>query len=128
MKVNKMYLHSEYKGVLDRMSINKKDFCALLSKRLREERVRFNLKQSEIAAYCGLNVRSWGTYERALAVPDATVIANLVELGFDIIYLFTGERASTEALSADEQILLMKYRKANAGIKFGINNILDAQG
>lgn len=50
-------------------------------------------------------------YERGERVPDADFLARASELGLDVLYVITGQRA-VGSVSADEAALLEAYRAA----------------
>lgn len=100
-------------------------FLSDFSERLKEERIRLNQKQNDIAKVCEISARTWGKYEHAESLPDASVLSKLSYIGFDVLYLLTGNRSPVIALNLDEQILLARYRRANDGVRFGINSILE---
>lgn len=88
--------------------------------RLREERDRLDLTQTEAAALCGVARETWSRYEAGSMSPGLEVLAALAGRGADIGYVLTGERAGAYAaapaaqpLTAKEKSLLDNYRAAS---------------
>ena len=84
----------------------------LFSIRLKTERTRLGLTQTEIASKCGISREMWGKYERGVAMPGSEVLFSLAATGVDIGYLFSGEKVNKD-LTAQEQTLLEDYRESN---------------
>jgi transcriptional regulator with XRE-family HTH domain len=85
--------------------------------RLRVERMRMGLSQEELAALGGKGKQAQLNYESGSRAPDANYLLALAEAGVDIVYVLTGERASTNAdavvLNDDEREILRKFRLLN---------------
>ncbi|MHA6894768.1 helix-turn-helix domain-containing protein [Ralstonia pseudosolanacearum] len=81
----------------------------LLGERLAEERKRKALNQTDFAALGGVSLKTQVLYEKSERVPDASYLAAVAAEGVDILYVVTGELAST-GMSPDEQALLAAYR------------------
>ena len=58
-------------------------------------------------------------YEKGERSPDSEYFAAIASIGADVQYIITGIRSAT-ALLADEQLLLERYRAANASGKQAI--------
>lgn len=86
-----------------------------IGERLKKERVRLGLNQSDFAAIGGAHRKSQGNYELGERYPDAAYLAAIAAAGADIRYIVTGERDGPppEALSANERELLALYRVAS---------------
>lgn len=69
------------------------NLSSLIGERLKAERVRIGLKQSEIAEKIGVSREMWGKYERGVAIPGGEVLFSFAAAGADIHYLATGERS-----------------------------------
>ncbi|WP_282395759.1 helix-turn-helix transcriptional regulator [Pseudomonas sp. PS01298] len=63
-----------------------------ITQRLREERLRLGLTQSELAAFGGVKVNAQNVYERGIRVPNAIYLANIAKAGVDVLYVLTGGR------------------------------------
>lgn len=84
----------------------------LFSVRLKNERTRLGLTQTEIASKCGISREMWGKYERGVALAGSEVLFSLAAVGVDIGYLFSGEKVNKD-LTNQEQALLEDYRHMN---------------
>jgi len=96
--------------------------------RLREERTRLGLKQEDMATAGGVNRNTQGSYERGGRNPDTAYLAAVAGLGIDVYYIVTGTRLpeSLEALSADDEQLLKRYRSISADDQKAIRRFLQA--
>ncbi|WP_434771130.1 helix-turn-helix domain-containing protein [Pseudomonas entomophila] len=75
--------------------------------RLREERTRLGLNQTDFAAIPGVTKNSQLNYEKGERSPDATYLAAVAERGVDILYVVTGIRQiRLDGLSAEGAELL----------------------
>lgn len=64
--------------------------------RLGEERKRLNLNQNKVAVYCEVSVKTVGRWEKSIPIP-ADKLALLTQLGYDITYILTGVKLSSQA-------------------------------
>ena len=80
--------------------------------RLREERQRLDLNQTELGERGGVQKRAQINYELGERFPDASYLEAIAEVGADVRYIITGDRDGPAplALSPDEQVLLDGYR------------------
>lgn len=91
-----------------------------IGKRLREERKRLDLNQTEFSAFAQLNRRTQANYEKGTRYPDAAYLAAIAVEGADVQYIITGIRSTVESgvsehpetysASEMEQQLLTLYR------------------
>lgn len=58
--------------------------------RLKEERKRLGLSQTELGAIGGIEPNSQGLYERGQRFPNATYLSLIADSGADILYVVTG--------------------------------------
>lgn len=93
-------------------------FLLFFAGRLQEERKRLGLNQDEVADAVSVSRAMYGRYERAIAAPGAEVLALLLGLGFDLIYVMTGQRpAGVAPLSAEETVVLEHFRAASKDVR-----------
>ena len=86
-----------------------------LPERLREERNRIGIDQSDAALLAGVSRNMWGAYERGVSAPGAPVLVRLLGHGFDLNYILGGSRTISEStLSPDEETLIEQYRSMDA--------------
>lgn len=65
--------------------------------RLREERARLGMSQTQFGVLAGVQKRAQIHYESDERVPDATYLAALAQAGVDVLYVITGNRAGGTA-------------------------------
>ncbi|MFG0467044.1 helix-turn-helix domain-containing protein [Pseudomonas putida] len=84
--------------------------------RLKEERKRLGLNQTEFAALLGASKTSQFNYEKGDRSPDAAYLAAAAQSGVDVLYVVTGERTprGSESISASEALMLQNYRALSA--------------
>ncbi|TKJ63980.1 transcriptional regulator [Pseudomonas sp. CFBP13506] len=82
-----------------------------ISARLKEERTRLKLSQTDLGAVGGVGKTTQINYEKGVGAPDATYLAAVAELGVDVLYVVTGDRkpVPTDSISADAAELLKAY-------------------
>lgn len=80
--------------------------------RLKEERKRLRLTQTDIAMIAGTSKNSQLNYEKGNVVPGATYLEAVAKAGVDIQYVLTGERGGV-VLAKEEKELLELYRRAS---------------
>lgn len=85
--------------------------------RLKEERQRLGLNQSDFAAFAGVAKNSQLNYEKGERSPDAGYLAAIAEKGVDVLYVVTGKRtpAAADAISEAEADLLEHFRTLPEG-------------
>ncbi len=84
--------------------------------RLLEERQRLGLKQSEVMPKIHVTQATLSRYEKGTRVPTLEAITGLHYIGYDVLYLITGnrEQANTDmvGLTPDEHKWLSLYRQS----------------
>ncbi|EPM0508404.1 helix-turn-helix domain-containing protein [Pseudomonas putida] len=78
--------------------------------RLREERVRLNLSQEDLAQAGGVNRNTQGSYERGVRNPDSAYLLGIAPLGVDVGFVLFGRRSVDTGLSSDEAQIIERYR------------------
>ena len=84
--------------------------------RLIAERDRLGLKQVDLCARIRVSKTTQIQYEQGRRRPDVNYLIDLEKLGFDLMYLLTGERSSS-ALSAEHQNLIDAYQDASPALR-----------
>lgn len=81
--------------------------------RLREERDRLGLNQTDFGTAAGVSRGTQKAYELETSSPDVRYLMSLQGLGVDVHYVLTGSRVSTDAgtLSEDEAQLVEQFRQ-----------------
>lgn len=88
-----------------------------LCDRLKEERARLEYKrQDALAEKLGVSTTSVSNYESGKRLPDAAYLVAFAELGADVLYVLTGQRA-VGVLAADEAGLVDAYRAAPEAVR-----------
>lgn len=95
-----------YLGIYDISSKSPRKMS--IQDRLKEERMRLGLNQTEMAEAAGVGFSTYQTYERAGRFPNADTLASLHVAGVDVQYVVTGKR-STDRLSDEQQALLAEW-------------------
>ena len=78
--------------------------------RLKEERKRLRLNQTDFAALAGVQISAQTNYENDKRQPDAKYLAAIAEAGADVGYITTGVRKGEEHTTPAAQLLRMKVR------------------
>ena len=85
-----------------------------IGERLREERERLGLNQTDFAAVGGIGRKTQFNYESGERAPDGAYLAAIAAAGADVLYILTGQRSGTAvpppALKPEEAALLDNYR------------------
>lgn len=83
--------------------------------RLRSERERLGLSQTEFGQSAGVGRKSQFNYESDERLPDAAYLAAVAGLGVDVRYVITGRRdySPPPTLSSEERTLLELWRAAS---------------
>lgn len=71
--------------------------------RLKEERERLGLSQTDFAALAGASKNSQYNYEKGERSPDANYLAAAAAQGVDVMYVVTGNRRPQEAASLTQE-------------------------
>lgn len=79
-----------------------------VGKRLKEERERLRLSQTDFAAVGGVGRKSQFNYEEDERKADTAYLEKIAAIGADVRYIITGDRDSPPplVLKADERVLL----------------------
>ena len=87
--------------------------------RVREERERLGMSQTEFGEAAGVNRGSQFNYEQGRRMPDAAYLAAIAKLGADLLYIVVGDQSfeRVRALGADEQLLVDAFRSASPEVR-----------
>ena len=87
--------------------------------RLREERERLGMNQTDFGAVGGVKKLAQIKYEKGERAPDAAALAAWAQIGVDVLYVITGQRAggasmplAVPQLNRREAALLDNYRNS----------------
>ena len=87
--------------------------------RLKEERKRIGLNQTDFAAAGGVLKGAQVNYEQDDRLPSAEYLRDLRKIGVDILYVLTGELSPT-GLTSDEHSLISGFRALDQRGKTGV--------
>lgn len=73
-----------------------------LGQRLREERKKMELSQSEFARALGIHLNTQSRYEKGEREPDSNYLNSLMDFGVDVTYVLTGERRNEKGTGTDD--------------------------
>ena len=89
-----------------------------IGSRLKDERERLGLNQTELAELCGATRKTQFNYETNVRRPDADYLAALATAGADVLYVLTGQYSAgvkpAPAQTPEEKVLLEYFREASA--------------
>ncbi|SMF23408.1 MULTISPECIES: helix-turn-helix transcriptional regulator [unclassified Pseudomonas] len=96
--------------------------------RLKEERSRLGVSQTDLATAGGVGKTTQINYEKGERSPDASYLSAVAEKGVDVLYVVTGERKpqSSGSLAADEALLVERYRSMTPEAKATVNSVSEA--
>lgn len=83
----------------------------MFHERLKIERERLGISQTNFAESCGVKKNAQINYEKGERKPDSDYLQKAQELGVDVAYLFSGQRTNLSAMPTDELFLLENFRK-----------------
>lgn len=89
----------------------------LFGERLKEERKRLKLSQTELAELAQVTKQSVFAYEKGNRKPDAAFLEAAANAGMDMSYLFTGEHSGVDPVSAEDRRLLDLFRNATPAMQ-----------
>ena len=83
-----------------------------IGERLKEERSRLGLSQTDLGAAGSVGKTTQINYEKGTGTPDAKYLAAVEALGVDVLYVVTGERKpiTTDSISSDAAKFLQVYQ------------------
>lgn len=90
-----------------------------IAARLKAERERLGFSQTAFGKIGGAGKTTVIAWERGTAFPNAYFLAQVSLMGVDVQYVITGSRdyEPPEALTAEEQVLLERYRAASREVR-----------
>lgn len=99
-----------------------------IGERLKEERERIGLSQTEFAAKAGASKNSQYNYEKGERSPDATYLAAADGMGVDVLYVVTGRRTPepSNSFNGDEVDLVEHYRQLPDGDRQHTHKMVNA--
>lgn len=86
-----------------------------IGERLREERDRLGVSQTQFAGLGEASKRAQINYEKGESSPTASYLSSIAKIGADVQYIITGVRSAS--LIGDEALLLDGFRKMDSETK-----------
>lgn len=86
----------------------------MFNAKLKEERKRLSLSQTDLGKACGVTKQAQIRYEKGERQPDSDYLQKAHKAGVDVSYLITGIRTQPVELPSDEALLLDSYRALDA--------------
>ncbi|MDA7086523.1 helix-turn-helix transcriptional regulator [Pseudomonas sp. SA3-5] len=99
-----------------------------VGERLREERDRLGLNQTDFGIAAGVSRGTQKAYELESSSPDIRYLSTVQGMGVDVLYLLTGNRAAAdgESLSAGEAKVLEQYRSMTEESRASVERVAEA--
>lgn len=99
-----------------------------IGERLKEERLRLGLSQTELGAAGGKGKTTQINYEKGAGSPDAEYLAAAAEKGVDVLYVVTGRRTpeAANSFNGDEIDLVEHYRQLPEGERQHTHKMVNA--
>lgn len=96
--------------------------------RLKEERSRLGLSQTDLGAAGGVGKTTQINYEKGAGSPDAKYLSAVASLGVDILYVVTGVATPqvAEGFTATENTLISQYRALPEDDQAAVHRIVGA--
>ncbi len=94
--------------------------------RLKEERKRLGLTQTEFGAMAGVAKGAQLNYENGVRKPDSDYLAAIAAAGVDVLYVITGKRSSESegVLSDAESALLARWRSGSPALRGYLQEVI----
>lgn len=99
-----------------------------VGERLKEERSRLGLSQTELGAVGGVGKTTQINYEKDSGSPTANYLIAVATVGVDMMYVLSGVRTTrpVEGLSVTEEKVLDNYRSLPESDKASVRRLTDA--
>lgn len=99
-----------------------------IGSRLKKERVRLGLNQTEMGEIGGVAKNTQHNYEKGERNPDSAYLAAVAAAGVDVLYVLTGQRTpqAEQALSVREQTVVYNFRVLSEADKAAMQRLSGA--
>ncbi|EKS2238818.1 helix-turn-helix transcriptional regulator [Salmonella enterica] len=101
-----------------------------LGSRLRDERKRLGMNQTEFVELIGVSRGSQVSYEADKKIPGGSYLASIEKVGIDVLYVLTGKRTpKPEGLTTEnpeEKALLENYRAMDKAAQLNMQAVSSA--
>lgn len=95
--------------------------------RLRMERERLEMSQTELATRCATTKMTQYKYEQGTTYPTSRYLRMLDSLGVDILWVVTERTGIWPLEKEDEQLLLAKWRRASPFMQRTVLALFDSE-
>ena len=102
--------------------ISQKQLTAF-GQRVKEERSRLQLKQTDLASLIQTSRTSQSIWESGQRFPNLTVLLAWQEMGFDVSYLITGRRLN-HVMTTEEQRIIDIWQQANSEMRTALSAVV----
>lgn len=99
----------------------------MLGQRLKDERERLKMNQTEFADACGVKKNAQIKYEKGERKPDTDYLENANEIGVDVAYVLTGIRTPQVETQVLDKVSKAKKTAQATGNETGAKRITDAK-
>ena len=96
---------------------------AAFGQRVKEERSRLQLKQTDLARFVHSSRTSQSAWESGQRFPNLTVLLAWQEMGFDVSYLITGRRLN-HVMTTEEQRIVDVWQQANSEMRTALSAVV----
>ncbi|MDE9487244.1 XRE family transcriptional regulator [Xenorhabdus bovienii] len=96
-----------------------------IGSRIKEERERLGLSQTDFANMTGDSSHVQASYESNQIAPEGLYLQKITRHGCDTLYIITGYRRRPINISTDEQELIENYRAMNEASRLKIQAVGD---
>ncbi|MGK0684483.1 helix-turn-helix domain-containing protein [Serratia marcescens] len=100
-----------------------------LGERLREERDRLGLNQTDFAKLADHSRSAQAAYERNEKIPGGSYLSALAVIGIDVMYILTGNKTPKtviDEVSMEERKLIENYRAMDEAARLNMQAVSDS--
>ncbi|HCT6817137.1 TPA: helix-turn-helix transcriptional regulator [Morganella morganii] len=94
--------------------------------RLKTERERLGLNQTDFAKLAGYSRSAQASYERDEKTPGGEYLQKIAEHGCDILYILTGQLTEAKSISEEENKLISNYRAMDEAARLNMQAVSSA--
>ncbi|EAB5080757.1 XRE family transcriptional regulator [Salmonella enterica] len=91
--------------------------------RIREERKKLKLNQTDFAKLLDSSRSAQAIYERGESLPGSAYLIKMSELGIDVQYILTGHRTPLADISTEERTLVENYRAMDDAARLNMQTV-----
>jgi len=94
-----------------------------ISERLKDERKRLGLTQTDLATVGGVQISAQSNYEKGSRKPDSDYLQAVAAHGVDVLYVLTGTRQSMSELPVDLATLVRAYEYSDEASRATLHSV-----